>query len=108
MKRPFSEQSVSSRNLLDLSFYPVYLFTEPIVMLLAIYIALLYGSLYATFISFPIIFQEHKGWSPVLGGVAFFGMGLGVAIGNFLAPLANRVYMRDEKRSPTGVAAPES
>lgn len=37
---------------------------EPIVMLLALYMAVLYGLLYMFFIAFPVVYQEGKGYSP--------------------------------------------
>lgn len=83
------------------------LFTEPIVALLSIYIALLYGALYATFIVFPIVFQEGRGWSPGVGGLAFFGIGLGVVCGNFWAPFQNKIYHSIAARQPGGKANPE-
>jgi hypothetical protein len=39
------------------------LFLEPIVMLLAIYMAVLYGLLYMFFIAFPVVYQEGKGYN---------------------------------------------
>jgi hypothetical protein len=85
----------------------VFLFTEPIVTLLSIYIALLYGTLYAMFVVYPFVFQTKRHWGPGPGGLAFLGMGLGVVIGNFLAPFNNRLYQRMARQSPTGKANPE-
>ncbi|KAI5270855.1 MFS transporter [Aureobasidium subglaciale] len=59
----------------------ILLFTEPIVLLLSIYIAIIYGTLYLLFAAFPIVFQVHRGWSEGVGGLAF----LGVAVGMFAA-----------------------
>lgn len=39
---------------------------EPILLLLTIYMALIYGTLYLFFEAFPISFQEQRGWN---GGV---------------------------------------
>ena len=41
----------------------VLLFFEPIVLLLAIYMAIVYGTLYMFFAAFPIVYQEQRGWS---------------------------------------------
>lgn len=86
----------------------VFLFTEPIVTLLSIYIALLYGSLYATFIVFPIVFQVGRHWSPGFSGLSFLGIGVGVLIGVISAPLHNKLYNRMASRSPGGKAPPEA
>lgn len=47
------------------------LFTEPIVSLFAVYAAVVYGSLYMCFAAFPVVFQEERGWSQGVGGLAF-------------------------------------
>ena len=59
----------------------VLLFREPIVLLLSIYMAIIYGTLYMLLNVFPIVYQQDRGWSPGLGGLAF----LGIAIGSFAA-----------------------
>ncbi|KAK3643958.1 MFS siderochrome iron transporter 1 [Elasticomyces elasticus] len=59
------------------------LFREPIVLLLSIYMAIIYGTLYMLLNAFPIVYQQGRGWSPGLGGLAF----LGIAIGSFVAIL---------------------
>lgn len=41
----------------------VLLFKEPIVLLLSIYMAIIYGTLYMLFSAFPIVYQEERGVS---------------------------------------------
>lgn len=53
---------------------------EPIVTLLSIYIAIIYGVLYSLFGAFPIVFQQGRGWSPGIGGLAFLGVLVGMLI----------------------------
>ena len=55
-------------------------FTEPMVFLLNLYIALIYGLLYVWFESFPIVFRGVYGFSLELEGVAFVGILIGAAI----------------------------
>ncbi|KAI0362712.1 MFS general substrate transporter [Trametes cingulata] len=71
-----------------------FLVTEPIVLLLAIYIAIAYATLYAFFAAYPIVFQRHRHFSPGQGGLAFLGIGVGNLIGLSLAPTQNRLYWR--------------
>ena len=71
-----------------------FLATEPIVLLLAIYIAIAYATLYAFFAAYPIVFQEHRHFSAGEGGLAFLGIGLGNIVGLSLAPAQNRLYWR--------------
>ncbi|GBE82449.1 Uncharacterized transporter [Sparassis crispa] len=85
-----------------------FLATEPIVVLLAIYIAVAYSTLYAFFAAYPIVFQDQRHFSPGQGGLAFLGVGLGVSFGLCLAPVQNRLYWREMDRSPNGRAPPEA
>ncbi|KAJ9646055.1 GTPase-activating protein [Knufia peltigerae] len=55
-------------------------FTEPMVFLLNLYIALIYGLLYIWFESFPIVFSGIYGFSLGLEGTAFLGILVGVFI----------------------------
>ncbi|KAI0865167.1 MFS general substrate transporter [Xylaria cubensis] len=56
------------------------LLREPIVLLSSIYIAIVYGTLYMSFASYPIIFAELRGWSPSMTGLTFVGIAGGVII----------------------------
>ncbi|CDO76524.1 hypothetical protein BN946_scf184750.g4 [Trametes cinnabarina] len=71
-----------------------FLATEPIVLLLATYIAIAYATLYAFFAAYPIVFQEHRHFSAGEGGLAFLGIGVGNLIGLSFAPVQNRLYWR--------------
>ncbi|KAF4549583.1 MFS-type transporter-like protein 37 [Elsinoe fawcettii] len=53
------------------------LFTEPIVLLISIYMAFIYGLLYLMLTFYPIIFQQVHGMNQGVGGLPFFGMILG-------------------------------
>ncbi|KAH7562609.1 hypothetical protein BM1_02129 [Bipolaris maydis] len=52
----------------------ILLFCEPIVLLLAVYTAIIYGALYMFFPAFPIVYQVGRGWSTGIGGLAFIGV----------------------------------
>lgn len=47
----------------------ILLFKEPIVLLLSIYMAIIYGTLYMCFSAFPIVYQLERHWSPGVGGL---------------------------------------
>lgn len=68
------------------------LFTEPIVLLLSIYMAFIYGLLYLFLTAYPIVFQEIHGMSPGIGGLPYFGMILGMLIAGFYIVLLNPSY----------------
>lgn len=58
----------------------ILLLKEPIVLLLSLYMAILYGTLYMLFTAYPIVFQEYRGWSEGIGGLAFLGVAVGFII----------------------------
>ncbi|KNZ71569.1 hypothetical protein J132_08627 [Termitomyces sp. J132] len=86
----------------------VFIVTEPIVLLLAIYISIIYGTLYALFSAFPIVFQQHRGFTPGQGGLAFLGVGLGITLGVGTQSYQDKLYRRTMDKSPTGKAPPEA
>ena len=53
------------------------LFTEPIVLLLSVYMAFIYGLLYLFLTAYPLVFQGVHGMTPGVGGLPFFGMIIG-------------------------------
>ncbi|THC92455.1 hypothetical protein EYZ11_008071 [Aspergillus tanneri] len=56
----------------------VLLFREPIVFLLSLYLAIIYGTLYMFFTAYPIVFQQVRGWSKGIGGLSFLGILVGI------------------------------
>ncbi|KAM5368968.1 hypothetical protein ACJZ2D_009277 [Fusarium nematophilum] len=62
----------------------ILLFKEPIVLLLSIYMAIIYGTLYMFFAAFPIVYQQGRGWNQGISGLAF----LGIMNGGFAPPEA--------------------
>ncbi|OJJ97126.1 hypothetical protein ASPACDRAFT_32923 [Aspergillus aculeatus ATCC 16872] len=65
-------------------------FLEPIVLLMNLYIALIYGILYIWFEAFPIVFGEKHGFNPGETGLAF----LGIMIGAVFIALPAYVYWK--------------
>jgi DHA1 family multidrug resistance protein-like MFS transporter len=57
------------------------LFLEPILALVTIYMALIYGILYLFFEAYPIAFQEQRGWNEGVGALPFISITIGVLIG---------------------------
>jgi hypothetical protein len=58
------------------------LFTELIVLLIALYAAFLFGLLFFFFLAFPLVFGPIYGFSLGSRGLAFIGIGLGTVSGN--------------------------
>ncbi|KAJ7470516.1 MFS general substrate transporter [Mycena latifolia] len=86
----------------------VFLVTEPIVLCVALYISIVYGTLYAFFAVFPIVFQQHRHFTSAQGGLAFIGIGVGIIFGLASTPIQNRIYWRAMEKSESGRAAPEA
>jgi len=63
------------------------LVTEPIVLLLSIYMAFIYGLLYLFLTAYPIIFQEVHQMNQGVGGLPYFGVVFGMlCAGDTLSP----------------------
>lgn len=69
-----------------------FLFTEPIVIILTIYTALIYGVLYLNFAAYPIVFQQGRGWSTGIGGLAF----LGILVGTIISVVVSVFYINPQ------------
>ncbi|OQD89489.1 hypothetical protein PENANT_c002G05929 [Penicillium antarcticum] len=82
-------------------------FLEPIVLLMNLYIALIYGILYIFFEAFPIVFEEKHGFNSGQNGLAF----LGILIGAVCIALPGYFYWKFSWQSkhigPDGHLSPE-
>ncbi|TVY34489.1 Efflux pump [Lachnellula subtilissima] len=85
----------------------VLLFTEPIVFLLSVYMAIIYGTLYMLFGAFPIVYQEARGWSPGIGGLSFLGVMVGMLLAVAYSIWDNGRYTRHAEQHG-GHAPPEA
>ncbi|EAW16944.1 MFS transporter [Aspergillus fischeri NRRL 181] len=59
----------------------VLLFREPIVLVASLYMAIIYGTVYMFMSAMPIVYNEQRGWSEGIGGLAFMGIAVGIIIG---------------------------
>lgn len=85
----------------------ILLFKEPIVLLLSIYMAIIYGTLYMCFGAFPIVYQQGRGWSPGIGGLAFLGVAVGMLLAVGYAIWDNKRYVGISDKHK-GFAPPEA
>ncbi|CAD6912039.1 unnamed protein product [Tilletia controversa] len=82
---------------------------EPIVIILSLYIAIIYGVLYSFFGAFPIVFQQGRGWNAGVGGLAFLGILVGmIAAVAWIIFYDNPRYVRLEKEVDGGIVPPEA
>jgi MFS transporter, DHA1 family, multidrug resistance protein len=82
------------------------LFTEPIVLLLSIYMAFIYGLLYLFLTAYPIVFQQIHGMSGGVGGLPYFGMIIGMISAGIYIVLTQPSYNR-KLTANNGVPVPE-
>ncbi|KAK3203612.1 hypothetical protein GRF29_106g82664 [Pseudopithomyces chartarum] len=86
----------------------ILLFSEPIVFLLSLYMAIIYGTLYMLFGAYPIVYRLGRGWNEGVGGLPFIGVAIGmIAAVTYTIVYDNKRYLRCVEKSPNGFAAPE-
>ncbi|CAG9954736.1 unnamed protein product [Clonostachys rosea f. rosea IK726] len=85
----------------------VLLFTEPIVLILSIYMAIIYGVLYMLFAAFPIVYQQARGWNQGIGGLAFLGIMVGMMLAICYVIPDNKRFIRVQAENG-GFAPPEA
>ncbi|KAI1451385.1 MFS general substrate transporter [Annulohypoxylon moriforme] len=85
----------------------ILLFREPIVFLMSLYMAIVYGTLYMLFAAFPIVYQQYRGWSAGIGGLAFLGILVGMLFAITYTFPDNKRYIRVQEEHG-GFAPPET
>ncbi|KAL1963875.1 hypothetical protein VTN77DRAFT_7681 [Rasamsonia byssochlamydoides] len=85
----------------------ILLLREPIVFLLSIYMAIVYGTLYMLFAAFPIVYEVNRGWNQGVSGLAFLGIMVGMLFAIVYTIPDNKRYIRVEQRHG-GFAPPET
>ncbi|KAL7272661.1 hypothetical protein RUND412_004519 [Rhizina undulata] len=70
------------------------LFTEPIIFLVSLYTAFVYGILYLFLTAYPIVFEEIRGFNLGVGALPYIGLVLGMMMGGLMViafqPWTNR------------------
>lgn len=83
------------------------LFREPIVFLLSLYMAIVYGTLYMLFAAYPIVFQKVRGWNQGVGSLPFLGIMVGMMAAVAYSIYDNKRYVKVEEKHG-GFAPPEA
>ncbi|EHK44438.1 hypothetical protein TRIATDRAFT_293671 [Trichoderma atroviride IMI 206040] len=81
---PFDSKSAQKRllpHLWSVFSKPWALLTEPIVLLLSVYLAIVFGTLYLLFAAYPIVYAQDRRWPQGISGLPF----IGILIGNLSA-----------------------
>jgi MFS family permease len=85
----------------------IMLLTEPMVTAIALYASFVFAILYLTLEVFPIVFEEHRGWSPVVGSLPFGALFIGVCAAIFIN-LANQPRYARISDAAKGKPVPEA
>lgn len=76
-------------------FKPAIMFcVEPMLMVMALYIAIVYGILYLTFFAFPYSFVHERGWDPRTGTLPFLSILTSVVVSSFGVAVYSKRYYR--------------
>ncbi|KAJ6159699.1 hypothetical protein N7497_004236 [Penicillium chrysogenum] len=86
----------------------ILLLMEPIVLLLSIYMAIIYGTMYMEFAAFPIIFEENLKWPQSTSGLSFLGMMIGQILGCAYSIFEDGRYKKVADRTAYGRPPPEA
>jgi hypothetical protein len=70
---------------------PFQMLATPILFCIALYSSFVYGILYANLGAFPVVYQEGRGWNPVVGALPFLSILIGVLLAAG-ANIANQGY----------------
>ncbi|KAF1817125.1 major facilitator superfamily [Eremomyces bilateralis CBS 781.70] len=82
------------------------LISEPIVLLISVYMAFVYGLLYLFLTAYPLVFQGVHHMTPGIGGLPFFGMITGQLLAGLFMALRQPGYQK-KLRANGGVGVPE-
>lgn len=71
---------------------------SPIVLLISLYTGILFGLIFLLFTTFPEVFRGTYGFSAGTAGLAYLGLGLGMAVGLVLfTKLSDRLLVRGQQ-----------
>ncbi|ODH45696.1 hypothetical protein GX48_08226 [Paracoccidioides brasiliensis] len=82
------------------------LVTEPIMFLLSIYLAFIFGIIYLFMTAYPIVFQRIHGFAPGVAGLPLFGVIAGQLIAGATIILSQSWYLR-KLEANRGIPVPE-
>jgi MFS family permease len=73
---------------------PLQMLATPICLAITVYSSFIYAVFYASLASFPIIFQQTRGWNPLVGSLPFLAVLVGIIVGAALSWYNQQYYNR--------------
>jgi DHA1 family multidrug resistance protein-like MFS transporter len=80
--------------------------SEPIIFLISLYTAFVYAILYLFLVSFPVVYQELRGWSSGVGSLPYIAMAIGLCLGSAVV-IAFQPWMNRRLAANGGKIRPE-
>lgn len=111
--RARTDKGLTSRQLLGRAIIrpAKMLIFSPIVFLLSLYGAFVFGLIFLLFATFPAVFEETYGFGPGVSGLAYLGLGIGMIVGLVLFGLLSDKMMNkkrgDDSEDDGAVPRPE-
>ncbi|KAI1374462.1 MFS general substrate transporter [Hypoxylon crocopeplum] len=85
----------------------ILLVTEPIYLVVTIYMAFVYGLAFLFFEGFPIAFAEIRGWEPQIAALPFLGLVIGVLLSLAFTIYYTLTVFKRQIGSNPGIVTPE-
>ncbi|KAI9735398.1 MAG: hypothetical protein M1818_006404 [Claussenomyces sp. TS43310] len=101
VRAPIDEKPLDMRSIVNNYLTKPFrmLIQEPILLLITLYMCLVYGMLYLFFESYPISFQQERGWNAGVGALPFLSLLVGVIFaGIFVTWLTKTRFARKLKK----------
>jgi hypothetical protein len=83
------------------------LFLSPIVSLLSLFTAFVFGNIFLLYTTFPLVFEEQYGFSTSTSGLAYLGMGIGMMLGIAIFRILSDKIMVKSAKDGDGTMKPE-
>lgn len=106
---PADENKIDTKEIINrYLFRPLLMMAlEPILVLITIYMSFIYGILYLFLESYPIAFQEIRGWNGGVGALPFLGITVGVVIGVAIITYTSNTRFKRKMEANGGKPIPE-
>ncbi len=106
---PADENKVNLKEIINKYLFRPFIMMalEPILVLITLYMAFIYGILYLFFEAYPIAFQEVRHWNAGVGALPFLGITIGVIVGVGIIVHTSNTRFRRKMEANGGRPIPE-